>query len=811
MSNSHGPLSDYLVVDVSGGIAGAYCTKILADGGAEVVKIESPEGDPLRSWTSTGDAPAGDRGGALFEYLSCSKQSVVIDLTSFGDIDHFHRLLDAADAVVWSPDSPFNSGPDFEPSALLSEHPHLVVTAITPFGLDGPWSDRAATEFTVQAWSGGIVGLGRGAPDRAPVHVGGRIGEWFAGAYAASGTLVSLRHRAETRSGEILDVSMLETSVQGLTYHPVSFYELRDRPFRSERSIFVPGVAEASDGMVAVGCATAQQWSDLCILVGHPEWIDEEAPLAITQRANELAPQIYEWIRARTMDEVSEAATSFRLPNAPVAHGANVTEMDHYGVRGSFVENPGGNFTQPNHPYRMTAFELQPPRPAPRLGEHTEDYRARFRPSDAAGRPESAQSERSRSESLPFSGMRVLDMTAFWAGPSCTHVLAMLGAEVIHVESTSRPDMTRMIAGVPMTDSDWWEKSPIFSGLNTNKKGITLNIQTDKGKELLRELVKTCDVMVENYTPRVLDQIGMDYESVKLLRPDLIMVRMPGFGLDGPWRDKAAFAYVIEDASGLTWLTGHPDQNPVEPYSIGDPNAGIHALNGLLIALAHRDRTGEGSLVEASMIDAALNVTAEQPIEYSAYGNLLTRQGNRGPTAAPQNLYQTEGVDEFGRDDCWVAIAVETDEQWRSLRTAIGSPGWAEDSELDTAEGRRRQHDLIDKELAAWCRTRNDDDIVERLWAADVPVGKVMQPHRQAELPQLQSRSFFAEVDHSVNGPALHSTLPIRFSSMADQYRAAPAPLLGEHNSELLAGLGLTEDEIEQLVSENVIGNALSF
>ena len=179
--------------------------------------------------------------------------------------------------------------------------------------------------------------------------------------------------------------------------------------------------------------------------------------------------------------------------------------------------------------------------------------------------------------------------------------------------------------------------------------------------------MQTCDVIVENYTPRVLDQIGLDFDTVRGLRPDAIMMRMPGFGLDGPWRDKPAFAYVIEYASGISWLTGHPDQHPVEPYSVGDPNAGVHALNALMLALAHRRRTGQGVLVEAAMVDAALSVAAEQIIEYSAYGALLQREGNRGPTAAPQNLYRTSELDEFGRPDGWVAIAVATDDQWTSL------------------------------------------------------------------------------------------------------------------------------------------------
>jgi crotonobetainyl-CoA:carnitine CoA-transferase CaiB-like acyl-CoA transferase len=405
-------------------------------------------------------------------------------------------------------------------------------------------------------------------------------------------------------------------------------------------------------------------------------------------------------------------------------------------------------------------------------------------------------------------GLRVVDMTTFWAGPSCTHILALLGADVIHVESTRRPDGTRLIAGVPVTEEQWWEKSPIFSGLNTNKKGVTLDLQSARGREILQRLIKTCDVVVENFTPRVMDQIGLDFAAVKALRPDAIMVRMPGFGLDGPWRDNPAFAYAIEAAAGVSWLTGYADRNPYEPYSVGDPNAGVHALNGLLLALEHRRRTGEGALVEAAMVDAALNVAAEQVIEFSAYGALLQRSGNRGPAAAPQNLYQSADIDEFGRDDSWVAIAVATDEHWAWLREALGNPAWAMSPDFAGEDGRRQHQDLIDKHLAAWCRKRSGDEIVRCLWDAGVPVAKVMQPHRQTQLPQLAFRGFFEEVAHPVNGVAPHSSLPMRFFGGPHRFHQRHAPLLGEHNRDVLAELGLTRAEIDALEAEGVIGNA---
>jgi crotonobetainyl-CoA:carnitine CoA-transferase CaiB-like acyl-CoA transferase len=791
------PLHGYTVVELSTGIAGAYCTKLLCDGGAQVIKVESPQGDPLRSWSASGaEIPAGSD-GALFGFLAGGKHSVLAEPDT--DTDLVNELLASADAVVWSRGSTVAESEAFSPAAICRSHPDLTVTSITPFGLDGPWRDRPATEFTLQAWSGGIVGLGRGSPDRAPVFVGGQVGEYLAGAYASAVTLASRRRGI----GELLDLSMLETQILGLTYYPVTFFDMLGRPWRDARKITVPGITRAKDGLVDVGCGTAQQWFDLCAMIGHQDWIDEDSPLSITEQANEKAAEIYSWFDSQTVDDIRDLATAFRIPNAPVANGANITELNQFQHRRSFVANPRDGFSQPAPPYRMHPVELRPPQVAPRLGEHTAQYRRR-------GSSVTQQPRRTGTpDLLPFSGLRVLDVTTFWAGPSCTHFLAMLGAEVIHVESTRKPDGTRLIAGIPVTEDKWWEKSPIFSALNTNKKGLTLDLQTSAGQDLLRRLIATSDVIVENFTPRVLDQIGLDFAAVQAIRPDAILLRMPGFGLDGPWRDNPAFAYVIEAASGVSWLTGYPDRNPYEPYSIGDPNAGVHAINALLLALRSRDRTGEGVLIEAAMVDAALNIAAEQVIEYSAYGALLQRDGNRGPTAAPQNVYQTADVDEFGRLDSWIAIAVASDEQWTGLCEALGRPQWALDPALLNAGGRRQRHDLIDEHMSAWCRALSGDAIIQCLWDAGVPVGKVMQPHRQAEIPQLQFRRFFEDVSHPVNRAALHSTVPVRFSAGPERFHLQPAPLLGEHNIELLTELGLSEQQIAELETDGVIGRAL--
>jgi crotonobetainyl-CoA:carnitine CoA-transferase CaiB-like acyl-CoA transferase len=290
MTSSLSPLRDYRVIDLSTGIAGGYCTKLLADAGAQVLKVESPQGDPLRRWSASGAAIPPGKDGALFSFLASTKQWVVADPGNAADVAHLNDLLAGAHAVVWSRGSKVAEHESLSPTELHRAHPHLTVTAITPFGLDGPWRDRPATEFTLQAWSGGIIGIGRGAPNRPPVFVGGQVGEWVAGAYASAATLTAIRSGA----GRLVDLSMLETQILGLTYFPVTYHQMLGRPWRTERKLTVPGIAEAKDGLVALGCGTAQQWFDLCTMVGHPEWIDEGSPLSITEQANERAPQIHE-------------------------------------------------------------------------------------------------------------------------------------------------------------------------------------------------------------------------------------------------------------------------------------------------------------------------------------------------------------------------------------------------------------------------------------------------------------------------------------------------------------------------------------
>ena len=227
--------------------------------------------------------------------------------------------------------------------------------------------------------------------------------------------------------------------------------------------------------------------------------------------------------------------------------------------------------------------------------------------------------------------------------------------------------------------------------MNVGKQAITLDLARPEGVETFERLALTADVLVENYTPRVMEQFGLGWERLHEINPDLIMVRMPAFGLDGPWRDRTGFAQTMECLTGMAWLTGFADGPPVLVRGACDPLAGMHSVIATLLALIERDRSGGGRLVETAMVEAALNAAAEQVVEFGATGELLQRDGNRGPVAAPQGVYPCAG------EDRWVAIAVTTDGQWRSLCSVLGNPTWTDEDALADAEGRRRLHDRIDR------------------------------------------------------------------------------------------------------------------
>lgn len=551
------------IVDRTTDVAGPYCTKLLADAGAHVVREEPAGGDPLRRW----------RSGALFEHLALGKHDGPLDL---------------ADAHV------LVTGEHLDVEAVRAEHPHLVVVTVTPYGLDGPWAGRPATELTLQAACGSTGS--RGDPARRPVAAGGRIGEWVSGTYAALATVAALR----LGRGEHVDVAMLDCMAVTMTTYPSVFAEFLGWPpvEGTGRAFEVPSIEPTADGWAVFTTNSATQFQDFCVMIGRPD-LAEDPELRRAQarfaRRGEFLAAVHEHTTKRTTYEVLDEAGAFRIPAGPVLDGAGVTAFPHFVERGVYATDPTGRFRRPRPPYRIT--------PGPAVGEARRD---------PVG-------------DLPLEGIRVLDLTAWWAGPAMAHALGCLGADVVKVESVTRPDLMRFTTTHPQEDR-WWEWGPVFHGVNVNKRGVTLDLTTPEGVDLLERLAGTADVLVENYTPRVMEQFGLGWARLRQVNPRLVMVRMPAFGLDGPWRDRTGFAQTIESVSGMAWVTGYEDGAPMLPRGACDPLGGMHAAFACLLALRERERTGAGSLVEAVMVEAALNAAVEQVIEHDVTGIVLGRE-----------------------------------------------------------------------------------------------------------------------------------------------------------------------------------------
>jgi len=791
-----GPLNSLAgvrVLDLSEDLAGSYCTKMLGDAGAEVLKVEPPWGHPLRRWSRTGSLGRdGDPDGVLFRFLAAGQRSVVADLDASAGRERVLELLAASDIVVSSSTAEQLDARGLRFNDIQEGNHQLTVVSLTPFGLTGPRSGQSANDFLLQALSGSLHNHGSWRGE--PLAVGGGLGEWIAGAYGAAGALAARARLHRTGGGELVDVSTLEAYAVTLVCYPSVAASVRGGVRRRATVEMVPGIEPCKDGFVGLTTLTAQQWHDFLAMIDRPDLVEnaqlDTARARIAHEA-ELRPVIHGWTEQHLVGEIVELAATFRVPAAPVLNGATLPQFKPLADRGLFTSNPRGGFSHPRPPFLSTATEPRPVAPAPSVGEHAATP---FRSVRTASPPNGSDA----GGCLPLEGVRVLDVTAFWAGPSATQFLATLGADVIKVESVQRPDSMRFNVSVSPKIERWWEQGYLFLSANLNKRGITLNLGDDRGRELFLQLAAQSDVVIENFTPRVMENFKLTYDAIREVRPDVVMVSMPGWGLEGPWRDRPGFATTMEQASGMAFVTGYNDGPPMSP-GLCDPLAGVHGAFAVLAALEERRRTGRGQHVEVPMIDLAVNVSAEQILEFEAYGELMTRRGNRCLQAAPQGVYACAGA------DAWLALSVTTEEQWQALCEAIGARSWAADPELATVDQRHTAHDRIDAEIGAWCADQELTAALDALRAAGAQ--PVVPAYAIDEDRQMQARGFWEPVIHSVVGEHRYPGWPMRLSGGPGSWYRSPAPLLGQHNEEVLTGLlGLAAEEMADLQQAGVIG-----
>ena len=402
---------------------------------------------------------------------------------------------------------------------------------------------------------------------------------------------------------------------------------------------------------------------------------------------------------------------------------------------------------------------------------------------------------------MKFSDLRILDFCWVGAGAFVTRILADMGAEVIKVESHAHPDNLRL-SGPHKPGARHLEGSGYFASRNTSKKSLALNMGRPEARAIAKKLASRCSIITNNFRPGVMERWGLGYEDIRAINPSVIYLAMPMQGTAGPHTSYIGFGSTIAAISGLVEMTGLPDRAPIGTgthYPDHVPNPG-HSLVGLLAALFHRIRTGEGQYIELAQLESTANLMGPQIVNHSAGGPLLHRNGNRRPGSVPCGVFPCAGV------DVWCAIEVEDDAGWKALAAALGNPAWMADPALATLPGRTAQIDAIEKNLANETRARSAEDLVAQLQAHGVASSMVETSADVCADPQLHARGYWRQIDHAEMGRITVNVPP--FFSVEDGRKRdpGPPPLLGEHTLEIVTSLlGMTEQECERLRKEQVL------
>jgi formyl-CoA transferase len=393
-----------------------------------------------------------------------------------------------------------------------------------------------------------------------------------------------------------------------------------------------------------------------------------------------------------------------------------------------------------------------------------------------------------------LTGIRVIDLTNNQAGPSCGQMLAWLGADVIKVEEPGKGDIARTsLSDRPDTDSLF------FLTFNANKRSLTLNLKSPRGKEVFQKLIKTADVLLENFGPGVLARLGFGYPTLKQLNPRLVSASIKGFGTYGPHSDYKSYEPIAQAMGGAMSVTGYPDGPPTVTWAcIGDSGTGMHCTIGILAALMQRNVTGEGQQVEVSMQDAVVNLIRVSLRDHQRFGKPVERTGNQLGPAVPGAIYRCAP----GGSNDYVFIFAQQ-QMWHPLLRAIGREDLVGDPRYDSANARLHRKEEVDALIESWTSQRSKHEVMKILAGAGVPCGACQDTGEVLNDPHLHAREMIVEVEHPVRGLYLTAGNPIKLS--ASQVQIGTAPLLGQHNGEVLQELGYDAGDIAQLREEGAI------
>ena len=794
------PLAGVRVLELATDVAGPFAGKLLADFGADVVKVEPPGGDPARRHGPFPDSAADDTAdgtadepdpeqSALFLHLNANKRSVVADLDTDADRELTAELAARSDVVIESFAPGYLDERGLGYRTLTADNPELVVTSVTPFGQTGPYAHHVGADIVTYAMGGPMYGTG--VDGQEPVKLGGNVISYQCGNLAATATLAAIEIAEQSGSGTHIDLSMFEAQagsvdrrVTYLLWYLWSGLVAGRQPPGAIRTL-PNGFFPTADGHVLT--FTILPWvprmldvlddDNLRSRFDNPDWIRDD------ELTDELQAVLYPWLYDGDKIERSQTAQASKWAMTPLNPPVDVLNDAHFADRGYFVETDhpvAGSYRQTGAPFRMgDAWQLR--RPAPTLDQHGAEIRAGVEAEQAAptvgavdaeirasmrsssavatiSTTTAAAGSSSADPALPLTGVRIIDLTVVWAGPSATMHLGDLGAEIIRVENpyvfppatrgnAPRPDPELLVEFGPLGGSypnldvsgRPWNKHGMWSAQARNKRSCTLDIRRPEGFDAFLKLVDQCDVLIENNSVGTIDKLGIGWDTLHARNPNLIMVRMPPMSLDGPYAGYVGFGASFEALCGLTRIRGYRDDDPTTTSAAFhmDPASGAAGAFAVMCALRRRRASGVGEFVELSQGENMMQHIGEYFIDADRTGREHGPGGNRHLSRAPQGCYRCAG------DDRWVVISVGSDREWCGLCQAMGRPELATDPRFATAAARMANHDELDELLSAWTAELDHRDVFERCQAERVPAGPVLDEADAYADPHLAARGFF--------------------------------------------------------------------
>jgi crotonobetainyl-CoA:carnitine CoA-transferase CaiB-like acyl-CoA transferase len=807
---SDGALSGLRVIDLTTEM-GVLAPRLFAGMGAEVIRIEPPGGDPLRRIGASAEIDGAVQGVWWAQQMR-GRSSVEVALGTLGGNARFRELVASADFVIESRHAELDEfGLDYED--LAAENQHVVWVSITPFGRTGPRAHWKATDLIAMA-AGGLLYL-CGDRDRPPVRVTAEQGYAQAGVHAAEAAMLAHHARNRFGTGQLVDVSMQEAVSNALgnarLYYVVDgIINERVGGGRSFGSTGMRLIYPSADGHIAfwrdAGTYTLlAQWiadEGLVDTIDPKEWrmmplVGPSAPGL--EKMREFDAAILPLFAMHPTDHLYEEGQRRGLMICPVATVAGILGSPQLRARQFFVPTSPGSIAQvPGAPFKMSATPWVDGPPAPPPPGPLSPVRWRRGVEDGPverGAPGPGEGDSRQ----VFAGLRVADFSWVGVGPKATELLAMMGADVIRVESSHKPDTFRS-SGPWQPGTTGLDRSAYYANFNRDKGSVALNLRHPRAGEVARRLIAVSDVMTESFTPGFLAEVGLDWPHVRKTRPDIIMMSMSMEGQDGPHASFKGFGLTLQATAGITGLTGWPDRPPVGTgVAYTDWFATHIASFALSAALEHRRRTGEGQYIDLSQLEATVYALDAAILEFSATGRAAGRAGNRHARMAPHGVYPVAGTDR------WIAIAVEDDEQWLKFCRVLRAVDWAGDERFATIAGRIAGAKGLDGLIAAGTLGWDGETLAAALQEAGIPAHIVSTTADLEADPQLAHREHGWRTPHPLLGPIPLDAPAFRLRG-TPLYPLRPSPMLGEDNERVYREvLGYSEEEFIELMAAGVV------